>query len=327
MNETGVAHEVIVWAENGRTDLISCALDAMSGVEVLGIGGPSKSNMTALAEKYGATPDDDLRKMQVDQPAESLLLATSKGVSRDALNVARENGTMVLALEPLETTLDLFEGDEGEDEDGESGVGMILIPWMRMSPAWVAAADPQEVLGEVRSANVQMMGRAGDVSLHGHLRNGLDLLLSVFGFPDTIDAALASDQIQLPEKLSEMEGVMTANLRFGGEGSACLQVSDRGAVWSRRVTLMGTTGQLECDDEGYRLFNGEGELVDESVISEETMGAGELVARQWEHLINRSNGPAAMDGKQLDACCQTALLSCRTFELESPQTMLRMYGG
>lgn len=329
MNDQGPTHEVLIWTDAERGDLVEQILGRMRGVHVLAVGGPRKGPLAQLAQTLDARCEDDLRKMLVDQPAAYLLLATVAGVSKAELEQAQRSGTAVLALEPVAADLDVL----GSEELVRS---VVMLPALHASPAWQAAAEPQQALGVIQSIHLSSLAPPTAGSLYTRLYECLDLLTTLMPAPETIDAALTGPLKAPPEDLRSLTGHLTAHLRFpggsggsGGSGgaSAVLHLSDRAAAWSRRLVILGDEGQLELDDVSYRLSAADGHTLDELAPPTQQPDPADLIVAQWMKLLDRAPTPRTSPPYQIIAAAKSALLSCRTGELESVATLLRMRRG
>jgi len=320
MNDPAHHHEVIIWADATRSSLIEQVLGRMSDLNVLAVGGPRKSSLTDLAGTLDADVEDDLRKMLIDHPAGYLLLATAENLTAKDLEQARKADTTILALEPVAATLDVL-GDE------DMVRSIVRIPAFDQCPAWLAAAEPEQALGTIQSIHLTSLCSPKSGSLYARLYDALDMLLTLMPAPETIDAALTGPLKQPPEDLRSLTGHITAHLRFATGASAVMHISDQAAAWSRRIVLLGTEGELELDDIGYRLVATGGQILDS--LDPETTHAdpADLIIQQWRRLLDRPPQPRTAPPHQIIAAAQSALLSCRTGELESLATLLRMRRG
>jgi len=262
--------------------------------------------------------------MVIDSPAGYLLLGTAEGVSPSDLDQVRRWQTTVLAIEPPANDLGLM---EPADQGREQMVGrMVIAPWLRMSPAWLSAADPQQALGTIHSARVSVMSPPQVGSLFGRLYDALDMLIGLMGMPDSIDAALTGPLGEIPDDLRALTGHLTAHLRFGQDTSAVMHVSDRSGFWARRLVAMGTGGQLVLEDNRYRLFDGDGAELDASEPAEPADTPAALIAAQWRRMIDSRHAPLT-NPRRIVACCETAILSCKTGNAESTETLIRIRGA
>jgi hypothetical protein len=236
----------------------------------------------------------------------------------------------VLALEPVAADLDVL-----GDEDLVRSV--VMLPALHASPAWQAAAEPQQALGAIQSIHLSSLAPPAAGSLYTRLYESLDLLMTLMPAPETLDAALTGPLKQPPDDLRSLTGHLTAHLRFaGGAGaaggaSAVLHLSDRATSWSRRLVILGDEGQLELDDVSYRLTAADGHTLDELAAPDKQSAPGidpaDLIVAQWMKLLDRAPMPRTAPPHQIIAAAKSALLSCRTGELESMATLLRMRRG
>jgi hypothetical protein len=316
----------LIWTDSARADLVREVLERMDRVRVLAVGGPSKGAVSELASELEVGAEDDLRQMLLsggEGGVDSLLVATGEGLSSKAIGQARDSGVAVLALEPVAAHQD----DVVESEEPGGGFRVITAPWLRMSPGWKSAANPQEALGQILALQVNVLAPSGVCSLYARLYDAMDMIIHLLGLPETIDAALTGPLSEPPDRLRALTGHLTAHLRFTSDASAALTVSDRSATWDRRLLALGAEGQIALEDAGYTLTAKGGQTLDALACPAEPPQPADLIARLWNELHRGAAPPQSVDPRQIIACCDAALLSCRTAQLESPATMLRLGGG
>ncbi|MEX2673336.1 MAG: hypothetical protein WD294_14635 [Phycisphaeraceae bacterium] len=323
MSAQAKQHEVVIWAEASSVELTRTLMGRMSEMHATAVGGHRRTGLADLAEAVDAPVVDDLRRILIERPPAYLLLASATGVTVDELRQARQAGTTVLALEP---TLGSEQTHDDIANDPHSPPPPILGWWWRQSPAWLAAADPQQAVGSVRGANVVTLAPAYTASLLARLIDAFDMLVALMGVPESIDASLSGVLSEPPEELRGLTGHLTAHLRFADGASASLLASDRAANWQRRLTALGSEAQLELGDIAYRLHERDGKLIDSLEHLDQPLDAVDLLVQQWRRIISGGVIPRHQDQRTLIACCQAALLSCRTGQLESPNTLLRLGG-
>ena len=313
--------ETLVWADARCADLVGQVLGRMKQAHVLAVGGPRKAQVAELAGSHDAPLEDDLRKMLIERPAAYLLLATAAGVAPGDLAQARAAATVVLAIEPPAFAAEVSPTHSGGPP------ALIATPWLRMSRTWLSAADPQQALGELRSMQMTAVGPPGAGSLLARLYDALEAVIHLLGPPETIDASLtgaAGSSATAAEDLRTLSGSLTAHLRFANDRAAVLHVADRAAMWRRHMLVIGSDGVLDWSDAAYRLTGPTGAEVDQTPPAHDQTDPIDLIVRQWQRLIDGSVAPASVDARTILACCQAAALSCRTGQLESPGTFLRM---
>jgi len=323
MAESAAQLEVIVWCDGLRSALVERVLGRLADRSVAAIGGPRRGPLADTADALGAKLHDDLRKMLVDHPGKHLLLATSEGVGPPELIQARESAASIAALDPIEAA-----EAAGVEIPGNSST-VWMLPSLRATPAWLSAAEPLQVLGKLRSVQIASLAPRSAGTLHARLHESMEMLLHLLGTPLTVDASLAGGPPEPPDELAALTGDLTAHLRFNNGASAVLHVSDGSTTWSRRLVALGDEAQITLDDLSYSLLNREGQLLDTLAHSSAggarvSVDPAELIARQWRRLLEGGAPPKPVDSRAVSSCCRAALLSCRTAQLESPSTLLRM---
>jgi hypothetical protein len=325
---------VLVWADAERAPLVQAVLGLMPAVRVVAVGGPRKAALVELAQHYQLHLADDLRKALLTHAADFFLHASSEGLAAADLLHLRSAGTAVLAIEPVTASLDFLPPPPAP---GESIVPIISVPALRSSPAWLCAAEPHEALGAVRSASLLALAPPAAGSLFARLYDALQTLIELVGVPETIDAAVTGPLALAPADLRALTGHLTAHLRFSSAASAVIQASDRSATWSRRLAAIAVHGQLTLDDHGYTFHGPDAAPLDSASPPAATTDPARLITLQWQRLIDSGAprlppAPATLallgpDPRSTLACCQAALLSCRTGQPESPATLLHLRGA
>lgn len=210
---------------------------------------------------------------------------------------------------------------------------------MIVSPAFRLVSEVRESFGSIRSLNVQSWGSTAEGSLGAHLYAALDLVRSLLGEPETIDAACAvlsagkAVRAMPGESLRDLHGDMTANLRFADGRAAGLSVSDQGGRWERAATLLGEKGRVRVFDDGFEWIGLNGTTVDETKPKRARKGVSSPSAAVavFADGLSRLLEPGTPDAGPSNhatilTLCQTALLSARTGQSESPSTIRRMVG-
>lgn len=323
-------HNAIIWTDSARVDLVGAVLDRLPQTKVLAIGGPSKGSLAEFAARLDLTPQDDLRSMLLPTPdsptPHSLLLATGEGLTSGAITQARDASIPILALEPPAAHQD----EVVESDEINSQFRIITAPSLRLSPGWIAAADPQDALGRIRALQISVLAPPSVCSLYARLYDAFDMAIHLLGLPESIDAALTGPLSEPPDRLRALTGHITAHLRFTSDAAATLTVSDRAATWDRRLLALGASAQITLHDSDYKLINADGQLLDALQPPTSAPQPADLIARLWTQLQNAPatpSSPQSPDPRQIIACCDATLLSARTAQPESPATMLRLGGG
>jgi predicted dehydrogenase len=200
-------------------------------------------------------------------------------------------------------------------------------------------AEVLEAFGPIRSMSVESHGSPAEGSLGAHLYAGLDLVLSLMGEPETIDAPCAMLSVgktvrAIPgESLRDLHGDITASLRFVDGRAAGLTVSDQGGRWGRTVMLLGEKGRIRIFDDGFEWIGPDGKTIDETRPRKAKKGEPVLSAGPAAFVDGLSRlldpgipEPGPSNHAAVLTLCQTALLSARTGQGESPSTIRRMVG-
>jgi predicted dehydrogenase len=152
----------------------------------------------------------------------------------------------------------------------------------------------------------------------------MDLVFTLCGVVETMDAALATPLARVPDLLAGLHGHLTLNMRFPGHYCACVAVSDRAGAWFRGVTVLGDGGCLRINDGGFDWLAPDGRLLD-SHHEERNLTAGELIGEQIKRMLGGlDTNEVPPDNARLLALCEAARLSCRTGQGEAPRKMFEM---
>jgi predicted dehydrogenase len=338
----------ILWLERAQEDFALALLQA-TGLVPSSIGVADASSRGRAEALSGAFPDaeqaTDPRQALATTEADLALFLTPTG-ARDALDDASvlasavERGLKLATLEPTPASaLDFarFEKLLGQDEP------VRVIPALTRAPVFTHALDLLEQVGPVRTLSVATRCARGQGSLFARLFDAMDIVLSLLGEPETIDAAVCGPvvpgRVHLApgDSLRDLRGDLTANLRYAGACAASLSLSDNAGRWFRGVTLVGHGGCLRFDDTSYEFIDPSGKTVDSSAASDrrgrKNPGAAHDLAAsacaQQIHAMFDLHAPRSAPRKTSTvlAMAEAALLSARTGTPESPGSVLRMAGA
>ena len=277
-----------------------------------------------------------------------------------ALLELADRAVPVGSIEPLPASIldvqhpDLGAGDEsmgvalgpepGEPNTGELGEEWAMfMPRARLAKSVRDAAEVIAQLGALSMVSVQAFSGPGQGSLGARLYDAMELVSWLLGQPDRIDAAFVSAQAArgravhaLPgDSLRGLEGDLSANMRFADGRAASIVASSRAGRWNRGMMLVGERGRVRIYDDGWEWVGPDGRVNDSSRDAARVRGSAaaegpmapavRALADQLVLLADTDRAPmppthvlAAL------ACCGAALLSARTGEGESPDTILRM---
>lgn len=330
MSNPSLSPEITVWTDARHATLVAELMNLMgSALKPIGVGGPPVAEVSRLARELACDTHDDLRKLCIDHPAAYLLLASHQGVTPEDLHALAEQGTTVLTLEPIASDLQgLAASDALGAMAGEPQGRIVLVPAFNQSPGYLAAADPNELLGDRRLVSFTSDGRPGHGSLFARL---FDAWLTVLGYtllPEVIDASLVGPLEEAPDSLPALTGSLAIHARMPGSNAALLEVSDTAALTRRILRVQGDAASLRITDSAYTLRNPAGEVLDQTDPPNAPAGFTDMLAHQWRRLLD---SPAVSRGllhqqQRADAmaCCLACLLSIRTSQPESPGKLLQM---
>lgn len=336
-----MAVELTIWTDGPRAPTVAAILERMHPhVTPIGVGGPPPE-ATGAADELAATLSchrrDDLRQLIVERPPAFLLLATMRSVDSADLLAATAQGTTVLLLEPAAAELQQLAplksqstGRGRSEKNGAAGhmtmpARIAYLPDFRQCPGFLSAAEPFEAIGDRRVVSFQNTGPMAEGSLFARLFDAWRTVLHFTEQPESIAAALVGPDV-VPDRLRGLAGAFAAQARMPDGSAAVVHVADQAAQTERRLHVLGDAGELHVSDGGYGLWQ-----LDGTVLDQDHPGARldypELVARQWQRLIDRPTvspqEPPHIDSLAL-ACCLACLLSARTAQPESPGRVLEM---
>jgi hypothetical protein len=206
----------------------------------------------------------------------------------------------------------------------ELGLAMTFVPLMRRSPGFRAATDSLPQFGEVQCVNIFFRCGPGQGTLYARLFDAMEVLHSLCGQPETINAAASGPLPDVPDSLAAMQGHMTINMRFKPNRCACIALSDSAGSWFRGVTVLGEGGCLRISDDGFEWIGQDGRLIDQH-REEDPLSPGELIGMQIARLredLDQSDPP--INALTLVSLCEAARLSCLTGQDEAPGKLVDM---
>ncbi len=328
-----------------RPDQVSLAHDvaAAADLKLEFVGSPVRGESGSLAKQLSTEPADDLRSTLAESSASLVLLLDPGEFGREylaaddrALSAARAKGVRIASLEPIPASaLSLQRPGSTETEDSAGTPESIrILPLLRHSLRYREATETIEQFGRVRTLSVEMYNAAGEGSLGSQLFSALDAVIGQFGTPETIDASFVSPAHgqglhTIPgDTLRGLSGDLTALMRFPDGRSATIVASDNAGRWNRVVTMLGPAGRLRIFDDGFEFLGPTGVKVDEARhrrTAKSPTHAVEEIADAIDRLLNpHIPAPTPLDALSILSTAQAALLSTRTGQPESPETIRRM---
>jgi predicted dehydrogenase len=340
---------IAAWLAPEQIPLLREAVRAAE-LKVVAAGTPVRGQSALVADALGGSPIDDLRAMLSGAEARLVLIAApdnfGAGPSPDdagAVRAAHLRGVRIAAMEPIPAAaLDLASGGWTGAGEGPRPVEVIrACPLARLSAPFRAATEVLASFGHVRAVCFESWCTPAETSLGALLYGAMDLVHSMLGEPEMIDATYVAPAHgrgvhSLPgESLRGLHGDLTANLRFADGRAASVVLSDHAGRWNRTITLLGPAGRLRMYDDGFEWVSPEGTKADESRQPRRTRGSEPAIPHSAAALADSlarmldpgvpDPGPA--DQATLLAMAQAALLSARTIQPESPTTIKQMAGA
>lgn len=284
----------------------------------------------------------------------------------EALFACADRGVRVASLEPMPgSILHLPQDPSGIDDGAGMGVAIgpepseepiaggaasewaTFVPLARLSKPVREAGEILAQLGTMSMVSVQALCGPGQGSLGARMYDAMEMIAWLLGTPDRVDAAYVPPTANgrgrsvhaLPgDSLVGLEGDLSANLRFADGRAASVVASNRAGRWSRAITVVGEKGRLRFYDDGLDWISPEGAVLDSSRDAARVRGsaqqeaaiapAARVIGDQLARLLDAA-GPvdAPTNIGAVLSMAGAALLSARTGESESPETLLRMARG
>lgn len=351
----------VVWFAPEQAALVE-AVVATANLDVTGAGlAPAVSRMRRDPAREAAPADaasrdwlaqrriDDLRSALLTSGADVALLAAGSAVESTLLEdaelcrAASHKGLRIISLAPFPGAA--RDGERHRDMLGALTGPPLFAPLFRRSPGHRVAADAINLFGPLTTLDLSFRSAAGQGALWARLFDAMDFVFALMGRAESVDAAIhgprAETGLRLApgESLRDLQGDLTAHLRYADGKSGAIALSDRAGRWFRGVTLLGESGCLRLEESGFEWLDGAGALVDSSgqkkrAASAKDAGDGGLAAAAGaigEEILRAIEGRAGPESPpplvEILAMCEAALLSARTGQPESPTTVLRMAGS
>lgn len=356
---TPATHRVIAWLRPDQVALARGVADA-AHVSFAAAGSPLRGQASGIASELGCSPIDDLRLAIAtarlpapdadDSPDRASIVwmldpgdfaATPGDDDTSALLAARERGVRVVSLEPIPASALALGGPglAGEEPPPARPTDSIrLVPLIRFSTAFRNAAEIVQSIVPPRLLVHEAWSTPAEGSLGARLFAAMDLVVALMGEPETIDAAYVGPRAaglhSLPgESLRDLHGDLTVNMRFADARAACLALSNQAGRFNRNTTIIGNAGRLRVFEDGFEWTDPAGQKLDESRPASRRRGSlpTDHAVAALADSITRVLGPGHPDGAPTNVesalvLSQTALLSARTGQAESPSSVRRMAG-
>jgi len=334
----------IVWCEPAQVGLVRRVTE-LAGLSLVGAGSPSRGQSGAVAAELGCRAMDDLRQVLVTSPGEGVKLlwlaapgdlgADTSTADAATVQAASSAGLAIATSEPVPASAMEMTGGGWAPEEGPSRAcdSLRFVPLMRFTKVVREAGEVFTTLGSIRLAAIEHWGAPEHGSLGAALFSAIELLHSLMGEPETVDAAYVGPTHipglhALPgETLRDLHGDLAANLRFSDGRAASVTLSSHAGRWERRAMLVGASSRLRFDTSGFELIGADGAKQDEMKAKAQPDAAAAALAESLLRLTDSGKPDAApIDVPSVLSIAQAALLSARTGQPESPATVRRMAG-
>lgn len=335
----------LAWLEPAQAPLVRM-LAARACLRITAFGGPGFRERAADSPFPDARRESDLRAALASTESGFVLLASRPASDAspddaDLLRLCRARSLTLLTLEPVPASV----ADAASAEQTHWFETCRFLGLFRQSPALATADELLSSFGPARTLTVAFRSGRGRGTLAARLFDAMHIVHSIMGPPEAIDASVitpvASSGVRMDvgESLRSLHGDLTANLRYAGAKAAAISLSDRAGRWFRGIALIGEDGCIRMDESGVERVDAEGRIVEtgappprrrsrkrdplfegiDDPAAEEALG--DAAARAAD---SRAPRPAPFDLAAVLAMCEAAVLSARTGQPESPETILRM---
>lgn len=317
------------WLREDQAPLIR-EVAAQVGLEIVTAGGPGSA---AIANELDAQPADDLRSMLASTRAGLVLIADvsdldegEDGEGLSAIVEAAERGVHILTFEPIPGSAMHLASPAWANASDVIRERISFVPLARRSSAFASASDLLEQFGAIDAVGVRALSNSMIGSLGARLFGTCEMLLTLMGIPESIDATHFS-ATGTPETLRDLSGHMTASVRYADGRCASMFLSDSAPAWSRSISVIGPGGLIDANDHRIRWVSPEGKVMDESQMTdaaepdniEPTLLADSIVTS-----LTPAFRRAPIDMHATLSMAQAAILSARTGHPESPATIRDM---
>lgn len=306
---SGRGRRLLIWADEPHEHLIAGLLTRLQMPAV--IASPRESEAARLAESLGLAQVADLRRTVIESDQDVLLLLSRQPVVSETLEAARGRAISVLSLRPPMSLPEVEAATALPD----------FIPRFIDSPVVRSALDVLTEFGPREFVHLMFRGPSTFGPLAARLADAMETIDHLLEPCEQVDATQpARGGKRPPQTLADLDGVLTAIVRFDGPMAAGLTVSDDAPDWSREVTILGPRGVLRITDYSYAWLDETGRVVDQS--NRPSLQAVDVLARAiLAHLDPASVKPPPPAWERILSLCEAARLSVLTGQGESPHKL------
>lgn len=303
-----------VWARDDQAALARAVADA-AGLAIRRAGGPDGG----LAEQLGADRLPDLRQAAVEGPEDVVLILTPTGV--DARSLRNSRARHIVSTEPLPTSALTLRQEGWLDVGAEFRLAGGMRFWRGFDEASVAMAE----IGRPPMIVARSTSAPSESTLGARLFDAADALVSLMGEPTVAFASWSPAGQPIPETLATLSGSMSVTLAFADGRSAGIVASDR-STWSRSIEVLSPRGGIHLSDRSMVWIDPTGFARDrwDDPAPASAWPAADAMASGVRAAIENQSQAAPSSLALVLAVCQAALLSVRTGQAESIETLRRL---
>ena len=333
----------MIWAMPEQVEMLAGVM-SRGGIEVIGAGCPVFAQAGAVAHRFGCAVQDDLRHMLSSENPDLVVLAAPGGfghqdLEQDLAILQHVHGReiAVATLEPIPAEATVISGTSWTDamHTGAFGEFVRMVPLVRRTRLIDELMSSLETFGPIRSLSMSIAAPPVYGSLGARVFEAMDLVRTLIGVPEIIDASYqggsyANGLHQLPgQSLRDLHGIMAAHMRMADGRGVLVQISDQVGRSGLMMSIFGCEGEIRLGESGFRRFDVAGNEIDSHTLDiHDTVDHDPSSVRLTEQLIQLCSGVgpvvSPVDHASVLAMGHTALLSARTGQGETPETIRRL---
>jgi hypothetical protein len=328
----------ILWLDPDQAPVLKRVLDR-ADIELVGAGSPDSARTGQVASDLGCEPVDDLRTALTSFDADLMVLGNpgrfadeAQDADLDSLKSAHARNLCVASLEPIPAAANGIGGTSFAEALSNGALNELsrFVPTTRHTPMIVELYTVLETFAPIRSCNITLGIPRAMGSLGARLFDAMDLVRSIMGIPNIIDASYISPTAgrglhPLPgHTLRNLHGEFSMNLRFSDGRCASLLISDQVGASTINMTMLSNEGHITADNTGFKWHNTAGEEID-SYTSNDPQDIDPSEIEFSNQLIELCSGVgpkhAPIDYPSVLSMTHATLLSTRTGQGESPRAV------
>lgn len=325
----------LCWLRADQIALVR-AVAQQANLHIVSAGTEDRGRSAAVAAELhpDAKPENDLRAALSTTDAAIVLLTDAGDFGEQPADVsavaaARTRGALICSLEPIPPSVSATSATEWAQPVATAPLHaqVVNLASPESNSAMREARHALDGFGAMTALAVSVTAGPEAGSLGARLYAAMDLIFMFAGQPEVISAQVVQPRALRGarfEKLAHMHGTLTASVRFADQRAAAILASNQNGPWHHGVTILGEGGRLRVWDEGFVWTDPAGRIVDEHRT--DPPGDGEPAPAGLADRLRRAieSPKVCAHNAIVLAMAETALLSARTGNAESPSTLLRV---